>query len=97
MAGQGFQLPAFYESMASIAQAAEIALNGRRACAVQGDDHPTGDISKVSDEPNKIIYSMVRVSKFYDKNPFLKTFPCPTSTAPKSASWASTAPANLPC
>jgi sulfate-transporting ATPase len=26
----------------------------------------------VSNEPNKIIYSMVRVSKFYDKKPVLK-------------------------
>ena len=26
----------------------------------------------MSDEPNKIIYSMVRVSKFYDKKPVLK-------------------------
>ena len=26
----------------------------------------------MSDEPNKIIYSMIRVSKFYDKKPVLK-------------------------
>jgi hypothetical protein len=42
----------------------------------------------MSTEPNKVIYSMVGVSKFYDKKPVLKTFISRTSTARRSASSA---------
>ena len=39
----------------------------------------------MSDQPNKIIYSMIGVSKYYDKRPVLEDISRPISTAPRSA------------
>ena len=51
----------------------------------------------MSTEPNKVIYSMVGVSKFYDKKPVLKDIYLSYFYGARSASSASTAPASLPC
>lgn len=51
----------------------------------------------MSNEPDKIIYSMIRVSKRHGQKEVLKDISLRTSTGPRSAFWASTARASPAC